>query len=120
MNQTLGLISAPEFCDRLDLSYRIIDYWDRENVLVPTRPAEGSGTQRGYSDLDVAIGRVLARLRTMGCGTRVLRTVAEQLRDLPLPDWPAVIAVDPRGRISHPQTVCCGSWVVPTRTDCFT
>ena len=116
MNPTVGLISAPDFCDRLDLSYRIIDYWDRQGVLVPTRPAYGSGTQRGYSDLDLAIGRVLARLRVMGCGTDVLRRVAQQLRDAP--EWPPIVTIDPRGRIVDPHTVCCGSWSVPTTDLC--
>jgi len=113
---TTALISGPDICRRLGISYRILDYWDRQDVLTPHRPAYGSGTQRGYSDDDLAIGLVLANLRSMGAGCDVLRHVADQLRAVPVHTWPDTITLDARGRIT--PTLCCGGWVVPTRTLC--
>jgi DNA-binding transcriptional MerR regulator len=63
-SQTLepGLRSTADVARELGLTYRQLDYWDLSELLVPTQRADGTGTKRGYSDLDVAKLRLLIQL----------------------------------------------------------
>jgi DNA-binding transcriptional MerR regulator len=67
------------------ISYRRLDYWDREGLLVPSlKRADGSGSARIYSDEDVARASCIARLQTAGVSLTAikLRTPEGALLDL--------------------------------------
>jgi DNA-binding transcriptional MerR regulator len=87
-------LSVPEVCRRARVSYRRLDYWDRIGLVKPSvRPATGSGTQRLYSERDVAMlssirylleaGLTLTWIRTAIAGGRLaaeVRGLGERLR----------------------------------------
>jgi len=51
----------------LDLTYRQLDYWTRTGYLKATMPKPGSGHVRTWSDEELAVARLVARLgRTAG------------------------------------------------------
>jgi DNA-binding transcriptional MerR regulator len=85
-------------------SYRQLDYWCRNGVLVPTlstaRP--GSGGQRRWSRKDTRVVHVCARLAAMGATLPVLRHVAAMLRAFRDDEWAGSILVDEGGRVSRP------------------
>jgi DNA-binding transcriptional MerR regulator len=82
-------LSSDQFCRAVGVTYRVADYWARQEVLRPgVFDARGSGRSRRYSDRDVEIGRVLAGLTAHGAEVRVLREVAVALSDrLPPSGW---------------------------------
>lgn len=62
-----GAFRVPEVCRLAGVTYRQLDYWDRQGIASPTvRPAGGSGTQRVYSALDIRRLRLVARLARCG------------------------------------------------------
>ncbi len=42
------LISTNEMARRANISYRMLDHWVRENLVVPAIAAQGSGTSRRW------------------------------------------------------------------------
>jgi hypothetical protein len=56
-------------CDLAGITYRQLDYWARQGLVVPSiTEAHGSGTQRRYSRCDVVCARVVKTLSTSGFG----------------------------------------------------
>lgn len=108
------MLSAPKFCQLTGITYRIVDYWDRTGVLTPARPAGGSGTQRGYTNDQVRIGRALRRLRLLGASVAVLRAVVSQLQAAIDNDeaWPTWVAVDHTGRFCGKTIPPEGGWLL--------
>lgn len=69
-----------DVCHIADVSYRQLDYWARTDLAVPTvRVADGSGTQRLYSDQDVLRVALVATLLRAGFSLSVLREHLDQL-----------------------------------------
>lgn len=70
------------------VSYRRLDYWDRIDVVSPSlKRAYGSGSQRLYSDEDVAKVACIARLQQAGVELQAIRErtpegTLEALRDM--------------------------------------
>jgi len=63
------------------VAYRTLDYWASSGFLSPsTQAAEGKGTWRGYSFLDIVQLRVAQRLREAGISLQGLRKVQQRLR----------------------------------------
>lgn len=94
-------MSAPQAAAAIGVSYRVIDYWDRNGVLNPSvAPSRGTGSNRIYSRLDVEVGRLLACLASLGAEAPVLRTAGELLRSrLGALDGPSMVYVDRTGRV---------------------
>ena len=75
--------STAEVARLTGLSFRQLDYWDREGFLGPSvERAAGYGSTRRYSFADVVRLRVAARLRAAGVGLPRIRRCAEVLARL--------------------------------------
>jgi DNA-binding transcriptional MerR regulator len=69
------------------LTYRMLDYWARESILVPSiMDAHGSGSSRRYSFMDLVAARALVVLRAGGMDLRVLPNVATSIQAFGLTD----------------------------------
>lgn len=103
-----------DVCHMTGVSYRQLDYWIRCGAFHPYREAAGSGTQRRYTDDDIRILRVLARLAHLGATTDVLSAVEDRLRNDPHHAWPPCVYVDRTGIVDHLDDLDGGGWIVPT------
>lgn len=88
--------STKEMVVASGLSFRQLDWYDHQWVLTPSlAQAKGSGSKRRYSDLDLRVACVLARLgELVGSDLTVFRAVATQLREAE--QWPEALIVDRR------------------------
>jgi DNA-binding transcriptional MerR regulator len=78
---TEGAFTAGQACRLSGVAYRTLDYWASSGFLAPsTQQAEGKGTWRGYSFLDIIQLRVAQRLREAGISLQGLRKVQQRLR----------------------------------------
>lgn len=63
-------ISATAICKAAGVSYRSLDYWIRAGAIVPSLPAEGSGSRRGFTEREqeaiVLIGQVQRDCAALG------------------------------------------------------
>lgn len=60
---------GPQVCDLAGITYRQLDYWARQGLVVPSiSEAHGPGTQRRYSRVDVVCARVVKTLSNGGFG----------------------------------------------------
>ncbi len=58
---------GPQVCSIVGITYRQLDYWARTDLLRPSiSEAQGSGTQRRYSYLDLLQLKVIKRLLDAG------------------------------------------------------
>jgi DNA-binding transcriptional MerR regulator len=90
------------------LSPRQLDYWDRRGFLSPSLArAEGYGSARRYSFVDLVRLRVAARLRAAGLGLERIQQAVETLRRL-----------DPaRGQALSAHLLIAGSRVLWVRSE---
>ena len=76
------------------ISYRQLDHWAREGVVVPSvSSAAGSGTRRRYSFRDILAIRVVKRLTDAGVSFRNVRLAVQTLRQLGEDDLASVVLV---------------------------
>jgi DNA-binding transcriptional MerR regulator len=74
--------SGPKVCDIVGITYRQLDYWDRTDLLKPSlSAAQGSGTQRQYSYVDLVRLKIIKGLLEAGVKLQTARKVIESLRD---------------------------------------
>jgi len=79
---TQGGYRAPQVCRLVGITYRQLDYWARTNLITPSlKQANGSGTQRLYSFIDVVQLKVIKRLLDAGMSLKRIRSAVEMLRD---------------------------------------
>lgn len=79
--------STPQACRLTGVSFRRADYWARIGVLQPSvMDANGSGTQRHYSALDVRLLRVALQMRDADLSLDAVRSMVDQVRALDNPD----------------------------------
>ena len=72
---------APQVCKIVGISYRQLDYWARTGLIVPSlQAADGSGSLRLYSFLDLVRLRVVKRLRATGVSLAKIRKAVDWLR----------------------------------------
>lgn len=95
------LYRGPEVCRLVGISYRQLDYWARTGLVVPSVPARGSGTQRGYSEHDVAVLVLVAGLLRAGMSLQAARRAAGVLAEVPHEMWSTMepVAVTPAGAV---------------------
>ena len=80
--------SGPKVCDIVGITYRQLDYWDRTDLLKPSlSSAQGSGTQRLYSYVDLVRLKIIRGLLEAGVKLQTARKVIESLRDDHGTDW---------------------------------
>lgn len=78
-SSTVGALEAAELAG---VTYRQLDYWTREGLVRPCRPARGSGSSRRYSTGEVELLRVIGVLSSMGVQGAALRRAAERVEEL--------------------------------------
>jgi DNA-binding transcriptional MerR regulator len=77
----LGAFTAGQASRLSGVRYRTLDYWATSHFLPPSaQTAEGTGTQRGYTFLDLVQLRVAKRLRDAGISLQGLRKVQQRLK----------------------------------------
>ena len=70
--------SSNEVVELTGVTYKMLDYWDRRDVISPVTPAAGSGSRRRYSAEQVEEVALAMALRRLGMP---LDTVDEVLRE---------------------------------------
>jgi hypothetical protein len=104
-------LSTDDLAKLSGCSYRQADYWTRNGVLTPTRPARGQGSKRGWTLDDVALARVFLVLSGLGAVGAVLAAVAIALdRDPWL--WEGAVVVSADGRVRALEGSAGPGWVV--------
>jgi DNA-binding transcriptional MerR regulator len=82
--QTMTGLTSQQVCKKTNITYRVLDHWDRQGVLCPSiRPARGTGPgyERIYSQADVDILRILDQVRRLGVPLALLARITNALRD---------------------------------------
>lgn len=78
---TEGAFTSGQVCRLTGVPYRTLDYWASSGFLSPSaQAADGTGTWRFYTFLDLVQLRVAKRLRDAGISLQGLRIVQERLR----------------------------------------
>lgn len=80
-------LSSVEVCTRAGCSYRQLDWWVRHGAITPTVGANGSGTQRRFTEADLVAVRVATRLSLLGAPARVRIAAAQAAAVLDVDDW---------------------------------
>lgn len=94
--------STNDVAERTGCSYRQLDYWSRNGVLVPEIvEGQGSGTRRAYSAADVERARVVRAVSELGAPGPVLKRIVDELADPDLREWPLLLFVLVDGTVSH-------------------
>lgn len=101
------MIRSSDLPRLVGISYRQLDYWTRQGVLIPAQDANGSGTQRLWSEDEARIARMLGALRQLGARLRVLARVADVMRAWPENDWHGVVYIDATGHVSRLSCALC-------------
>lgn len=89
-----ALFSAPEACRRAGVTYRMLDYWCRTDVIVPAVPSRGSGSQRRFSAEQVRALAVVGRLSKLGASASAMRCAVATMEAGPL-DLDGFLVVTP-------------------------
>ncbi len=83
-----GSYSGKQACEIVGITYRQLDYWDRQGVVRPSLgEAHGSGTQRHYSYRDLVRLRMVKQLLDAGVQLKNARKAIEYLREEEGADW---------------------------------
>ena len=90
---------TPDIAAEVGASFRQIDYWARIGLVVPSGGiASGSGSRRGWTDDDVALLRLVVRLRNAGLELSTIETVVlPAVADAALDPDRTVVAIGPDG-----------------------
>jgi DNA-binding transcriptional MerR regulator len=73
---------APQVCSLVGITYRQLDYWARTGLIKPSiQAAQGSGTQRRYSFIDIVQLKVVKKLLDAGMSLKKIRSAMEILRE---------------------------------------
>jgi len=77
-------LAAKQVMKLTGLSYARLDYWlrpERGNIVTCTVPAQGKGSDRVFSFLDVIRIRAVKRLRDRGVSLQMVRKVVRELTE---------------------------------------
>lgn len=77
-------LAAKQVMKITGLSYARLDYWlrpERGNILTCAVPAQGKGSDREFSFLDVIRLRAVKRLRDSGVSLQMIRKVVRELTE---------------------------------------
>lgn len=73
---------APQVCNLVGITYRQLDYWARTGLIRPSiQTAQGSGSQRRYSFIDIVQLKVVKRLLDAGMSLKKIRSAMDILRE---------------------------------------
>ena len=83
LTQLPGLFTSGEVQKVVGLTQRQLGYWDDSGLVSPHgRPAQGSGSRRLYTLLDVVRLKLILRLRQAGLSLQKIRQALVSLSDL--------------------------------------
>lgn len=105
------MISSAEMCKLAGCSYRQLDYWTRQRVVLPARPACGTGTPRRWSERQVRNVRLVTALAALGAQQAVLQRASAVADLLPEDAWVGTAYVDMEGIVTFSPPVV-PSWAV--------
>ena len=75
-------VRALELVKLVGITYRQLDYWARTDLIRPSvSEARGSGTQRRYSWVDVAVVRAIKQLLDSGISLQTVRHALPVVRE---------------------------------------
>ena len=73
---------GPQVCAIVGITYRQLDYWARTELLRPSlSDAQGSGSKRRYSYLDLVALKVIKNLLDAGVSLKTARKAIDYLRE---------------------------------------
>jgi DNA-binding transcriptional MerR regulator len=73
---SVTLIGAKQFCRVLGIGDKVLESWVSQGIIKPCKTANGPGTRRGYSVLDLLSVCLARRLRMRGFGLPACKIVA--------------------------------------------
>lgn len=79
-NDDATTYSTADVCRLVGVSFRMVDYWIRREVIRPSVEARGAGTHRRFIDRDVVEVRVAVGLRRLGVGLDEIADVLGTVR----------------------------------------
>ncbi len=75
------MLASSQVVEAAGCTYRQLDYWTRNGVIAPSlAPGIGSGSPRRWSDTDLLLIRITARLNLLGANADVLGQVVANLK----------------------------------------
>ena len=115
-----ALLSTQQAADQLGVTYRILDYWTRQQVIAPAvvhfatpgadRDNPGSGSRRWWHPDQLPLLRTLVALNGLGATVPMLAAVRFQLETMAQP-W---------GTVDSYALPVHGLWITPDGTVVFT
>ena len=76
-----ALYTTPQVCRIAQVTFRQLDYWTRNEVIVPETPAHGSGSQRRFKGAQVRDVAMAGRLRELGVSLDAIEEVLRVVHD---------------------------------------
>jgi len=90
-------LSALDVCRQAGITYRQLDYWCRIGAITPARQANGSGTQRRFTNGQARAIRLAVTLRNLGAPMTAIGAVAGRWADMPEHKWSGTLIVNHDG-----------------------
>lgn len=87
-----------QVCGLVGASYRMLDYWTSQGVLLRLDDRRGSGYPRRYSMSEIRVAAVVTQLAALGATIPVLGHVAEVVRAMGVDEWRGLLLVSRSGR----------------------
>lgn len=106
------VLSAPQVCRLVGISYRQLDYWCRLGLIRPVASeSRGSGVARRFDEAQLPAIRLAAHLMRLGATAQTTARVVEFWDEQPLEAWHGLLFVDVDGRQSF-DSIPPAAWVV--------
>lgn len=106
------MFTSDEVCDLTGVTYRQLDCWTTAGVITPTVPARGSGSRRRFTEDDVLLVALAARLAELGCPLRTVAGAVAMMAGRPPGQWHGTLIVYPDGDALIGDRVAGAAWVV--------
>jgi hypothetical protein len=95
-----AMIGSTEMCHRTGATFRQLDYWCRNRVVVPQVEARGSGMHRRFSERQVRVVRLVHGLAALGAKHDVLMKASMSAELIPWDEWFGTVFVDADGDLT--------------------
>lgn len=74
-------LKAADAIREAGITYSQLDRWATSGLVVPEKPAEGSGTRRRFSERDIAMLKIVKWLADIGITPATIRRIAKAIRE---------------------------------------
>ena len=75
-------VSASTAVKETGITYRQLDHWCRTGLVEPAKPAEGSGSQRAYSEHNISILKLVKWLGDVGLDHALIRRIIKSIENV--------------------------------------